>query len=126
MPLKNNTIKECFKVLFKIAIGQMSSGSGVKCFSEIPAGSLSIKFVDFLRKEMGCDFLAAKIKRWFNNNGGKHEKEFAFRFRGKEGFLYMKHFPSLIKMLFINAAYKATKKRLIQVHLQSVYLQKLL
>ena len=61
-------------VLFKIAIGQMTSGSGVKCFNEIPAGLLFIKFVDFVRKEMRCNFLATKIKRWFNDNGGKHEK----------------------------------------------------
>ena len=124
--LKNNTIKERFMILFKIAIGQMSSGSGVKCFSEIPADSLFIKFVDFLRKEMGCNFLATKIKRWFNDNGGKYEKEFAFTFRGKESFLYMKHFPSLIKMLFVNVTNKAIKKRLIEVHLQSVYLRKVL
>ena len=105
--LKNNTIKERFVVLFKIAIGQMSSGSGVKCFSEIPADSLFIKFVDFARKEIGCNFLATKIKRWFNDIGGKYEKEFAFRFRGKESFLYMKHFPSLIQNLFINVTNKA-------------------
>ena len=113
-------------VLFKIAIGQMSSGSCVKCFSEIPADSLFIKLVDFVQKEMGCNFLATKIKRWFNDNGGKYEKEFVFRFRGKESFLYMKHFPSLVKMLFINVTNKAIKKWLIEVDLQSVYLRKLL
>ena len=124
--LKNNTIKERFMVLFKIAIGQMSSGSGVKCFSEIPADSLFIKFVDFARNEIGCNFLATKIKRWFNDIGGKYEKEFGFRFRGKESFLYMKHFPSLIKNLFINVTNKAINKQLIEVHLQSLYLRKLL
>ena len=118
--LKNNTIKEHFMVLFKIAMGQMSSGSGVKCFSEIPADSLFIKFVDFLRKEMGCNFLATKIKRWFNHNGGKYERICIW------GFMYLKHFPSLIKMLFVNVTNKAIKKRLIEVHLQSVYLRKVL
>ena len=58
----------------KTVIGQMSSGSGVKCFNEIPADSLFAKFVDFVRKEIGCNFLATKIKRWFNDNGGKYEK----------------------------------------------------
>ena len=49
-----------------------------------------------------------------------------FRFRGKESFLYMKHFPSLIRMLLSNVTSKAVKKRLIEVHLQSIYLRKIL
>ena len=75
---------------------------------------------------MGYNFLATKIKRWFNDNDRKYEKEFAFRFRGKESFLYIKHFPSLIKMLFVNVRNKATKKRLIEVHLRSAYFPSLL
>ena len=51
--LKNNTIKEYFMVLFKIANGQMSSCPGVKCFREIPVDSTFIKFVDFVRKDIG-------------------------------------------------------------------------
>lgn len=85
-------------VLFKVAIGQMGSGAGIKCFSEIPGDSLFIKFDEFERKEISCIFLATKINRWFNDNGRKYEKEFPFRFKGKESFLYMKHFPSLINM----------------------------
>ena len=85
-----------------------------------------LKFVEFVRKQMACNFLANKIKRWFNENGGKNEKEFSFRFRGKESFLYMKHFPSLIRMLFLNVVSKVIKKRLIEVHLQSIYLRKIL
>lgn len=53
-------------ILFKFAIGQMRSGSDVNCFSEIPPDSLFIKFVAFVPKEMGFNFLAIKIKRWFN------------------------------------------------------------
>ena len=71
---------------------------------------------------MACSFLANKIKRWFNENDGKNEKEFSFRFREKGSFLYMKHFPSLIRMLFLNVTSKAIKKRLMEVHLQSIYL----
>ena len=115
--LRNNTIKERFMVLFKIAIRQMLPSSNVKCFSDL---------VEFVRKQMACNFLANKIKRWFNENGGKNKKEFSFRFRRKESFLYMKHFPSLVRMLFLNVASKVIKKRLIEVHLQSVYLRKIL
>lgn len=43
-------------VLFKVAIGQMGSGAGIKCFREIPADSLFIKFDEFERKEMSCNF----------------------------------------------------------------------
>ena len=86
LPLKNNTIKERFMILFKIAIGQMVSSSNVKCFSDLSVDSLFLKFVEFVRKQMACNFLANKIKRWFNEKGGKNEKEFSFRFRGKENF----------------------------------------
>ena len=75
---------------------------------------------------MAYNFLTNKIKRWFNEKGVKNKKEFTFRFRGKENFLYMKHFPSLIRMLFLNVASKAVKKQLIEVHLQSIYLRKIL
>ena len=75
---------------------------------------------------MGYNFLATKIKRWFNDNDRKYKKEFAFRFRGKESFSYMKHFPSLIKMLFVNVRNKATKTQPIEVHLQSAYFPNLL
>ena len=75
---------------------------------------------------MAYNFLANKIKRWFNEKGVKNKKEFTFRFTGKENFLYMKHFPSLIRMLFLNVASKAVKKQLIEVHLQSIYLRKIL
>ena len=70
--------------------------------------------------------MANKIKRQFNENGGNNEKEFSFRFRGKEGFIYMEHFPSLIRMLFLNVTSKAIKKQLIEVHLPSIYLRKIL
>ena len=82
--MKKITIRDRFMLLFKIAISQMSSDPGVKCFSEIPADSFFIKFVDFVEKEMGCNFPATKIKRCFIDNGVKYEKKFACRFRGKE------------------------------------------
>ena len=75
---------------------------------------------------MACNFLANKIKRWFNENRGKNKNEFSFRFRWKESFLYMKHFQSLIRMLFLNVVSKLIKMWLIEVHLQSIYVRKIL
>ena len=50
---------------------------------------------------MGCNFLSTKIKRWFtNDNSGKSEREFSFRFRGKESFQFMQIFPALTLMIF--------------------------
>ena len=33
-------------VLFKVAIGQMGSGAGIKCFIEFPGDSLFSKFLE--------------------------------------------------------------------------------
>ena len=43
--LKNNTIKERFMILFKIAIGQMVSSSNVKCFSDLSVDSLFLNLL---------------------------------------------------------------------------------
>lgn len=66
---------------------------------------------------MNCNFQANEVQRWFNGNGGKQEKDFTFRFREKESLLYMKHIPSLIKMLNSNILKTDIQKRLIEVHL---------
>ena len=108
-------------ILFKIEMAESRLGS-VKSFKDVPDNSLLRTFVSFARKKMNYNFLANKIQRWFNENGGKQEKEFTFRFRGKESFLYMKHFPSLIKMLISNIFDTDIQKRLIEVYLQSIYL----
>ena len=66
---------------------------------------------------MNCNFQANEVQRWFNENGGKQEKDFTFRLREKESFLYMKHIPSLIKMLISNILNTDIQKRFIEVHL---------
>ena len=73
-------------ILFKIVLAE-SRLESVKSFKDLPDNSLLETFVSFVRKEMNRNFLANKIQRWFNENGGKQEKEFTFRFRGKESFL---------------------------------------
>ena len=124
--LKNNVIKEQFMKLFKIAIGKTNL-KGVKTFANVPKNSLFMHFVDFVHDKMNCNFLSSKIKRWFNDNSGATEKDFSFRFRGKESFHFMQKFPELIVMIYQNNAIDdLAKYRLIQIHSQSILIRYLL
>ena len=87
--LKNNVVKERYIILFKICVSQ-SDFRSVKSFKDIQVDAPFSKFVKFVQKNMGYNFLARKIERWVNDNSGHVEKDFTFRFRGKESLLYMK------------------------------------
>ena len=123
--LKNNTVKERFMCLFRICVSQ-SKLQSVKCYKEISAECLFYKFVNFIKTTMNCNFLSKKIVRWFNDNLGKTEKDFTFRFRGKESLMYLRHFPILIQLLIANISDKGVLKRLHQIHFQSIHLRYLL
>ena len=123
--LKNNTIKEQFMKLFKICLAKTNLGKA-KSYSEIPQESLFVQFVEFIHSQMNCNFLSKKIQRWFNDNSGKTERDFAFRFRGKESFNFMQSFPELIMMIFTNVTQADLKQRLAQIHYQCILLRKLL
>ena len=123
--LKNNTVKERFIMIFKICVAQ-SNLTSVKSFRDIPKESLFGKFVFFIRKKMNCNFLAKKIERWFNDNITKLDKDFTFRFRGKESLSYLRYFSQLINMILINISDETVKKKLLQIHFQSIHLRKLL
>ena len=75
---------------------------------------------------MNCNFLSKKIVRWFNDNLGKTEKGFTFRFRGKKILMYLRHFPMLIQMLIANVSNKVVLKRLHQIHFHSIHRRYLL
>ena len=124
--LKNNTVKERFMCLFKICLSQTNL-KGVKSFKEVPLHSLFYKFVNFLKTSMNCNFLSKKIRMWFNDNNGKSsERDFTFRFRGKESLMYLRNFPKLIRMIFKNITERNVLKKLLQVHYQSIHLRMLL
>ena len=53
--------------------------------------------------------------------GGKTEKEFSFRFRGKESRAYLQYFPQLIQLLLANVDGTQVRLRLHQVFFQSVH-----
>ena len=123
--LRNNTVKERFFCLFQVCVSQ-SKLQSVKYYKEISAECLFYKFVAFIKTTMNCNFLSKKIVRWFNDNLGKTEKDFIFRFRGKKILMYLRHFPMLIQMLIANISNKVVLKRLHQIHFQSIHLRYLL
>ena len=123
--LKNNTIKERFMQLFKLCLSQ-SNLQNIKSYREVPMESFFGKFVEFIHRNMNCNFLSKKIKTWFNESSGKTEKEFSFRFRGKESFLYMQHFPSLIQMMLSNVTNDKIRSRLHEIFFESLRLRQLL
>jgi len=75
---------------------------------------------------MNCNFLAKKIRMWFNESAKHDDKEFTFRFRGKESLAYMRHFPDLIMMLFKQFGNEVMRKKLLIIHLQSISLRQVL
>jgi len=112
--------------LFKICIAKTDL-KNAKTYTDIPQGSLFCSLVKFVHNEMGCNFLSTKFKRWFNDNSGKSEREFSFRFRGKESFQFMQTFFALILMVFeSNEINEELKLRLVQINCQCVLLRKLL
>ena len=73
---------------------------------------------------MNYNFLAKKIIAWFNENQNtKKQKDFAFRFRGKECYNYLQNFSLLI----LNVMRRVNKKKkvtLMQVFYESIHLRK--
>ena len=116
--IKNNTIKELYSKLLLISTSQ-SEFKNAKCFKDVPTDSIFFKFVSFIHDNMMCNFLSIKIKKWFNESGGKSEKVFSFRFQGKESYLYMRHFAELIYMLVNNVNTERVRLRLHEVFYRS-------
>ena len=103
-------------------MSQSDFGS-VESFKDIQVDALFSRFDQFVQKNMGCNFLAKKIERWVNDNSGNVEKDFTFRFKGKESLLYMKHFPALIRMLLNEINDKNIRLKVLAVHLQPIHLR---
>lgn len=124
--MKNNVIKEQFMKIFKICLAK-SDLKGAKKYSDVPPQCLFAKFVKFIHDEMGCNFLSKKIMRWFNDNTGKVEKDFGFRFRGKESFKFLQCFPEMIVMVLESELIdNQLRLRLVQINFQSVLIRRVL
>lgn len=118
--LKNNCAKEMFIKLLKISCFGLPK---CHCFSKLPANCLFVKFVNAVEKDMKSNILYDKIKQWFNENAGDTGKDFTIRFRGKETFLYLIHFPILCKILHDTILENEAQKRIMTVHYQSIRLR---
>ena len=70
---------------------------------------------------MTLKFLSDKIKRWFSET--KREKDFEFRFRGRESLKYCQHFPSLVKLLVDEVSDQDVLKKLHEVYYISIELR---
>ena len=97
----------------------------LKSFYDLSEGNLFFDFIQSVKNGMNCNFLAKKIIAWFNENqNAKKQKDFAFRFRGKESYKYLQNFPLLV-LNVITRVNKTKKVTLIQVFYESIYVRKL-
>lgn len=121
--LKNNCCKELFMKVLAVVFKEATFSS--KVFKELPEDNLFVYFInDCVKKVMQCNQLGKKMISWFNESSQK-EKEFGYRFRGRESFRFLQSFPSVIKVLRIKCSAKVNQNRLLEIFLQSVLLRKL-
>jgi len=124
--LKNNTTKELFMKILKAVLSVAEIPSSVKMFSELSSLNLLSYFIGFVAKDMNCNYLAKKLRQWFNESSDlKNEKNFSFRFRGKESYHFLQHFPMLIASLIQKIDSTDFHFHLFQVFYQSLMLRKL-
>jgi len=83
-----------------------------------------VEFLSFIRFNMGCNYLTKKVKQWFDESGGNLNAEFSFRFRGKESFAFLKHFPELIFKILNLLSSETSIIRLHQIFYQFTQLRK--
>jgi len=110
--------------LFKICTSQ-ADFNNAKTFKDIPLSSLFVKFVNFIHDELNCNFLSKKIKMWYNDSSGVGERDFSFRFRGKESLSFLRNVPKLIVFVLGHIEKSHLRLRLLQIHLQCINLRKL-
>ena len=123
--LKNNVSKEMFMKLLHICFTQ-SNIKNAKTFKDIDGNELIVCFLSYIRKEMGCNYLSKKVEQWFNENGGKIESTFTFRFRGKESFSLLKNFPELLLLILEKVSDSTVLSRIFAIHFQLIQLRKVI
>ena len=75
---------------------------------------------------MNCNYLGKILRQWFDESSDyTQEKNFSFRFRGKESFNYLQHFSSLIGELSSKIQSQEDRLCLFQIFYQSLILHKL-
>ena len=112
---------EQFINLLKLSLSQLKIFPNIKTYSELQETLLFVKFVEFVRRPMTLKYLSGKIKSWFTET--KREKDFDFRFRGKESLKYCQNFPALIKLIADEVSNHDILKKLHEVYFNSVELR---
>jgi len=108
--LKNNTVKELFMKILHCVLTVANIPSSIKKISELPKENLLIFLIGYVSKGMNCNYLGKKLRQWFDESSNwKKEKQFSFRFRGKESFNYLQHFPSFPSELLQQVESRDTK-----------------
>ena len=61
-------MKELFLKVLKIVTSQSDIKN--ETFKDVDESTLLFKFSNFMRRDMGCNFLVVKLGQWFNESGG--------------------------------------------------------
>ncbi len=125
LQLKNNTCKDLFMSLLRTVVKEAKIAT-CKNVGDIPEGNIFLDFLSFVHHSMNCNFLKKKLVQWFDDNSGNVDKDFTFRFRGKESYAYMKNFPTLIELLMNRNVSRQTKEKFAQYHFISVQHRKMI
>ena len=103
--LKNNVVKEMFLKIRNITLSETILLKTLTSFHDLSEGNLFFDFIQSVKNGMNCHFLAKKIIAWFNESqNAKKQKDFAFRFRGRE----LQQFTKLSSVNF--ECYKKSKQ----------------
>ena len=94
-PLGKYTVQR-FHSLFLDEALKRSDISDKCVFSELPQASAFYKYTQSLRNEVKARRLYKQIVKWFNNDRQKN-KDFSYRFTGKDSKLILHGFNHLIK-----------------------------
>ena len=77
-----------FLKVMNITLRETILSKTLKSFYDLSEGNLFFDFIKSVKNGMNCNFLAKKIIAWFSENqNAKTQKDFAFRFRGKESYV---------------------------------------
>ena len=109
--------------ILKIVFKEANIPDHIKKFSDLPEENLFTFFIyDCVKKKMHCNQLSNKLIAWFND---EREREFGYRFRGRESFRYLQHFPLVIKMLREKFILDVSQKNLMHIFCQSLLFRNL-
>ena len=92
--------------------------SSLSSFSQVPSHTLLFKYVEALREKCKLNRLAKKVIRWYDDNSSSsNEKEFDYRFTGKDSRMFLYNFMFLIDLLEKGVSRKASQVLHIHAYL---------